>query len=124
MKGESFPPLPPCPSLPHPLFPSLLLSFLSFPPPSHILSPQEQDTAAEAEENVQRLVVKKADLEAHIQELVERLDEEVENNANIATARRRLEAEVERSKEDCDDLRQQLDLVGSQYYMYHVQYTT
>ena len=69
-------------------------------------------------------MVKKADLEAHIQELVERLDEEVENNANIATARRRLEAELDRSKEDYDDVRQQMDLVGSQYYMYHVQYTT
>ena len=69
-------------------------------------------------------MVKKADLEAHIQELVERLDEEVENNANIATARRKLEAELDRSKEDYDDVRQQLDLVGSTYYMYHIQYTT
>ena len=69
-------------------------------------------------------MVKKADLEANIQELVERLDEEVENNANIATARRKLEAELDRSKEDYDDVQQQLDLVGSQYYMYHIQYIT
>ena len=62
-------------------------------------------------------MVKKADLEANIQELVERLDEEVENNANIATARRKLEAELDRSKEDYEDLQQQLDLVGSQYHM-------
>ena len=96
---------------------SLSLLPLTSSPPSHILSPQEQDSAAEAEENVQRLVVKMADLEANIQELVERLDEEVENNANISTARRRLEAELDRSKEDYDDVRQQLDLVGSQYHM-------
>ena len=62
-------------------------------------------------------MVKKADLEANIQELVERLDEEVENNAAISTARRKLEAELDRSKEDYDDIQQQLDLVGSQHHM-------
>jgi len=71
---------------------------------------REQDLAAEAEENVQRLIVKKGDLEAHIQELVERLDEEVDNNASISTARRKIEAELERSREDYEDLKQQMDL--------------
>ena len=56
-------------------------------------------------------MAKKGDLEVQIQELVERLDEEVENNANIATARRKLEADLDHLKEDLDDLKQQLELV-------------
>lgn len=70
---------------------------------------QEEDQRVEAEENVQRLIAKKADLETHIQEMVERLDEEVENNANISAARRKLEAELENQRENLDDLQMQLD---------------
>lgn len=73
--------------------------------------PQEEDQRIEAEENVQRLITKKADLETHIQEMVERLDEEVENNANISAARRKLEAELENQRENLDDLQMQLDAV-------------
>ncbi len=79
-------------------------------PISHL---QEQETAAEADENVQRLVAKKADLEAHITELVERLDEEVDNNANISAARRKLEAELDNIQEDLEEANQQLDMVNS-----------
>lgn len=50
-------------------------------------------------------------MESHIQELVERLDEEVDNNANISAARRKLEAEVEHLKEEQEDLNAQLDLL-------------
>ena len=57
--------------------------------------------------------MKKGDLESHIQELVERLDEEVDNNANISTARRKMEAELERSREDYEDLKQQMELVSN-----------
>ena len=73
--------------------------------------PQEEDQRIEAEENVQRLITKKADLETHIQEMVERLDEEVENNANISAARRKLEAELENQRENLDDLQMQLDAI-------------
>lgn len=74
-------------------------------------NPQDQEAAAEAEDNVQRLVQKKVELESHIQELVERLDEEVENNANIAAARRKLEAELDNAKENLEDLQGQMELV-------------
>ncbi len=70
---------------------------------------QEQELCAEAEEKVERLVTKKADLETHIQEMVERLDDEVENNANISAARRKLEAEVDNLKEEQEDMAAQLD---------------
>lgn len=72
---------------------------------------QEQEQCAEAEENVQRLMAKKADLESNLQEMVERLDEEVDNNANISAAKRKLEAEMDRIKEDLDDLQTQLGAV-------------
>ena len=42
---------------------------------------------------------------------MERLDEEVENNANISAARRKLEAELENQRENLDDLQMQLDAV-------------
>ena len=61
---------------------------------------------------MQRLIIKKGDLENSIQELVERLDEEVENNANVAAARRKLEAELEHYKENLEDLRQDIDMVS------------
>lgn len=70
---------------------------------------QEQELSAEIEEKVERLVIKKGDLETHIQEMVERLDEEVETNANISAARRKLEAEVENFREEQEDLTAQLD---------------
>ena len=72
-----------------------------------MLNPQDQEAAAEAE----RLVQKKVELETHLQELVERLDEEMENNANIAAARRKLEAELDNSKENLEDLQGQMELV-------------
>ncbi len=81
----------------------------SFNSLSLLSSSQEQELCAEAEEKVERLVTKKADLESHIQEMVERLDDEVENNANISAARRKLEAEVDNLKEEQDDLTAQLD---------------
>ena len=43
--------------------------------------------------------------------MVERLDEEVDNNANISAAKRKLEAEMEHIKEDLDDVRAQLEVV-------------
>ena len=60
---------------------------------------------------MQRLMLKKGELESSIQELVERLDEEVENNANISAGRRKLEAELDHYKENLEDLRQQIDMV-------------
>ena len=42
---------------------------------------------------------------------MERLDEEVENNANISATRRKLDAELEHSREDLEDVRQQMDQV-------------
>ena len=53
--------------------------------------------------------MKKGDLETHLQELVERLDEEVDNNANISAARRKLEAELDNLREEQEDLTAQLD---------------
>ena len=69
---------------------------------------QEQEQCAEAEENVQRLMAKKADLEANLQEMVERLDEEVDNNANISAAKRKLEALLEHATHDLEDAQAQL----------------
>lgn len=40
---------------------------------------------------------------------MERLDEEVDNNANISAARRKLEAEVDNLKEEQEDLNAQLE---------------
>ena len=40
-----------------------------------------------------------------LQELVDRLDEEVENNANISAARRKVEAELEHYKENLTELK-------------------
>lgn len=42
---------------------------------------------------------------------MERLDEEVENNANIAAARRKLEAELDNARENLEDLQGQMELV-------------
>ena len=58
---------------------------------------------------MQRLVSKKGELELQFQEIVDRLDEEIENNENIAAARRKLEAELDSMKENVDDLMMQLE---------------
>ncbi len=72
---------------------------------------QEQDQRADAEENAQRLMAKKAELESNIQELSERFDEEVENNSNIAAARRKLEAEIDHLQENLEDLQNHLSAI-------------
>jgi len=76
-----------------------------------IFDKQEQDQCAEAEENVQRLMGKKAELESNIQELSERLDEEVENNANVAATRRKLEAEIDHLEDSLEDVHNQMSAV-------------
>jgi chromosome segregation ATPase len=77
----------------------------------NIITVQEQEQCAEAEENVQRLMAKKVDLEANLQEMVERLDEEVDNNANISAAKRKLEAQLEHIQQDLEDAQAQLEAV-------------
>lgn len=73
-----------------------------------ICNAQEQDQCAEAEENVQRLMSKKGELEGSIQEMSERLDEEVENNAHISAVSRKLKAEIDHLQENLEDLQTQM----------------
>ena len=47
----------------------------------------------------------------HQQELVDRLDEEMENNSNVASAKRKIETEFEQLKESLEEVQQQLQLV-------------
>lgn len=45
------------------------------------------------------------------QELVDRLDEEMENNSNVAAAKRKVETELDQLRDTLDDVQQQLQLV-------------
>ena len=73
---------------------------------------REQDVAAEAEETAQRLKQQKATLEEQLLDLEARVDEEVENNANISSLKRKLEAELEQTKEMLKDMEDHLTMVG------------
>lgn len=51
---------------------------------------------------------KKGELEGSIQEMSERLDEEVENNAHISATSRKLKAEIDHLQENLEDLQTQM----------------
>lgn len=53
-------------------------------------------------------MAKKGELESNVQELNERLDEEMENNATISSTRRKLEAEIDHLQENLEDLQTQM----------------
>lgn len=60
----------------------------------------------------------------HIQELEERLEEEVDNNANVGAAKRKVEAALEHAEEQLENLKQQMQMVskgvGNMYSSYYI----
>ena len=53
-----------------------------------------------------------------LQELVDRLDEEMEMNSEISASKRKLEVEIEQMKDERDEMKHQFDTVRL-YYLYH-----
>jgi len=49
----------------------------------------------------------------HNQELEERLEEEVDNNANVGAAKRKVEASLEHAEEQLENLKQQMQMVNN-----------
>lgn len=67
-------------------------------------SSQEQDNLADAEDRCDLLIKTKIQLEAKAKELVERLEDEEEMNAELTAKKRKLEDECTELKKDIDDL--------------------
>lgn len=67
-------------------------------------APQERENLCDAEERCEGLIKSKIHLEAKAKEFSERLEEEEEINAEIATKKRKLEDECSELKRDIDDL--------------------
>ncbi|KAI8494692.1 Myosin N-terminal SH3-like domain [Branchiostoma belcheri] len=64
----------------------------------------EQDNLADAEERCAALIKTKADYEAQIQELRERLEDEEDANAELTSSKRKIEEECDELKHDIEDL--------------------
>ena len=54
------------------------------------------------------------------QELEERLEEEVDNNANVGAAKRKVEAALEHAEEQLENLKQQMQMVTQCKPLYHM----
>ena len=65
---------------------------------------QEQDNLADAEDRCDLLIKTKIQMEARLKELLERLEDEEEMNANLLAKKRKLEDECTELKKDIDDL--------------------
>ena len=65
---------------------------------------QEQDNLADAEDRCDLLIKTKTQLEARLEELLERLEEEEESGASVLARKRQLEDEGAELKKDLDDL--------------------
>lgn len=55
----------------------------------------------------------------HNQELEERLEEEVDNNANVGAAKRKVEAALEHAEEQLENIKQQMQMVNNNYCTIH-----
>lgn len=54
------------------------------------------------------------------QELEERLEEEVDNNANVGAAKRKVEAALEHAEEQLENIKQQMQMVTQCEPSYHM----
>ena len=73
---------------------------------------REQEANAEADEAIQRLKQHKVTLEEQVADLEQRVEEEVENNANVSSAKRKMEAELEQTRELLKDVEEQVQMVS------------
>lgn len=73
---------------------------------------REQEANQEADEAIQRLKQHKATLEEQVADLEQRVEEEVENNANVSSAKRKMEAELEQTREQLKDVEEQVQMVS------------
>lgn len=65
---------------------------------------KENENLADAEERCDQLIKQKFQLEARIKEIVEKLEDDEEMNADLAARKRKLEDECSELKKDMDDL--------------------
>lgn len=72
---------------------------------------REQDANQEADDAIQKLKQHKATLEEQVADLEQRVEEEVENNANVSSAKRKMEAELDQTKEQLKDVEEQVQMV-------------
>lgn len=73
---------------------------------------REQEANAEADEAIQRLKQHKVTLEEQVADLEQRVEEEVDNNANVSSAKRKMEAELEQTRELLKDVEDQVQMVS------------
>lgn len=73
---------------------------------------REQEANQEADEAIQRLKQHKATLEEQVADLEQRVEEEVENNANVSSAKRKMEAELEQTRDQLKDVEEQVQMVS------------
>ena len=62
------------------------------------------------------------DFKTFLQELVDRLEEEMENNSNNSALKRKLELEIEQCKETSEELQQHVDLVRPYHLHWYITY--
>ncbi|XP_018646977.1 myosin heavy chain [Schistosoma mansoni] len=68
----------------------------------------EQDSLADAEEKISKLVLQRGDMEQRIKELEERLADEEDQAANLTEVKKKMSAEIEELKKDVEDLESSL----------------
>lgn len=69
-----------------------------------ILFKKENENLADAEERCDQLIKLKFQLEARIKEVMEKLEDDEETNADLAARKRKLEDDFSELKKDVDDL--------------------
>ncbi|KAH9580598.1 Myosin heavy chain, variant 2, partial [Schistosoma haematobium] len=68
----------------------------------------EQDSLADAEEKISKLVLQRGDMEQRIKELEERLADEEDQAANLNEVKKKMSSEIEELKKDVEDLESSL----------------